>query len=125
MSGKMTAVSSKHHNIERIVARAQVLPVGKCNPQPEHSDFSLRSQIPEPGLRTQPRGRVGDLAAVQERTQLDANQRVVVDVLVEFPVGEEIVTSQRGAAFAAITNPDVRPQPEVVVALRTAPAPRR
>src|SRR5262249_13777783 len=42
---------------------------------------------------------------------------VIVDILVEFPIGEEIVATEGGAAFAPVASSDVRPQPEVVVAL--------
>src|SRR5262249_3144148 len=92
-------------------------PVGESNSHPNYADFGLHSQIPEPDLRSQAGGRVGDLAVVQERAQFEADECVVIDLLVEFPVGEEIVTSQRGAAFASVASSDVRPQPEVVIAL--------
>ena len=86
--------------IESVVAGAQILAVGKDQPDAEDAELGLRAGVEEPLVRAELRAGVGNFADVEKGAELELHDSVAVDVLVDLPVFEKVVAAQRGAALA-------------------------
>src|SRR5580693_2828226 len=68
-------------------------------------------------LRAKQPRRIGNRAIIYKRPELHGEEAVPVNVLVYFPVREEISPPERCGAFAAVDGSRSAPQPKIVVAL--------
>src|SRR5258708_38358 len=104
--------------IECVVARAQVFSIREHNSDAEDAQLGLSAEVPEPLMRTKRAQRISDFSGIEKRAGLYRDHSVAVDVLVGFPIRKEVVSSQWGAAFAAVARADVRTHGQIGIALQ-------
>ena len=101
-------------HIERVIPRPQILTVNETDADPKGTKFSLHARVPQPFCGVEAQRRIPDLASIQERAKLHAEEATVVYIFVDLPVGNEIVTAHGSAPLASVSRADMRPHPKVV-----------
>src|SRR5437762_885660 len=70
-------------------------------------------------MRTEGAGTVGDRSGIEKWTDLYRHRSIAIHVLVGLPIREEVISSQRSTALAAIACTDVCPHGQIVVAFQS------
>src|ERR1700674_3223675 len=116
--GRLQSPSADHRSVENVATAAQAPAVDQhyCDAA-QNAHFALRAAVPLPASRAEQAGRIGNVAGIEERTKLNGEEAVAVNVLVHLPVRQEIAAAKRSRALAASGGAGVAAQPQIIVAL--------
>src|SRR5579864_4383443 len=107
-------------NVERVAAAAQIPAVRERHRHTRHNpELQPRARVPQPPVSAEDAGRIGDLAGIEKRAQLDFEKRVGVNGPVRISIEEEVSAAEWSAALLTVVGADVCAKRQVVIALET------
>src|SRR5882762_3876663 len=108
----------ENRSVENTFSAAQVPAVGQDHGQTsQDSDLRLCASVPEPALRSEEAGRIGNRTPIKKWAELHGEKTVLINVFVHLPIGQKKSPPKRSGPFAAVESSRVAAQPKVVVAL--------